>query len=429
MKRSRLPSDPESRRAFLWKSFTGLGLLAIGPSLFSGCNDDEGGDSSCTAKPGDGKPYPTTSNIANLGPLQPPDENGLMLPAGFKSKILARSGEVVACTSYVWHGAPDGGATFPTEDGGWIYVSNAEVPVPNQGGAGALRFDAAGNVIDAYRILKGTLINCAGGPTPWGTWISCEEHGQGHCWECDPKGEVEARELPALGTFQHEAVAIDPETLYVYLTEDRPDGGFYRFRPDASTISGGRTDFSAGVLEIATLTEVDGDTVIVWAEVPDPNPADPESGDKSTATRNQVEDAARFNGGEGIFFHDGIVYFTTKGDNRVWALEVSSNILTVLYDPETHPNPILRGVDNVTVSPAGDVIVAEDGDDLQIVAITPSGDTIPLVQITGQEGTEITGPAFDPSHTRLYFSSQRGQGNGNFFNSGITYCVEGPFFV
>ena len=428
--------DPESRRDFLRKSFTGFGVLALGPSLLNACGGDGDGPD-CSARPAADTSRPTTSNIANLGPLVGPDENGLMLPEGFSSRVVARSGEVVQCSSYVWHGAPDGGATFPTEDGGWIYVSNAEIRnilsggLP--GGAGALRFDASGNVIDAYSILDGTDNNCAGGPTPWGTWISCEEVPTGLAWECDPAGVDDARALPALGSFQHEAVAIDPDTLYAYLTEDVGNGCFYRFRPTGA-ISGGRTDFSEGVLEVARFTDGEGTTlteftetgtvVLEWDEVSEPNPTDPVN-DSATATRNQVPNAARFDGGEGIWFHAGIVYFTTQGDNRLWALEVESNILTLVYTLD-HAGDIL---DNVTVSSAGDVIVAHDGGPLQIVVVTADGEAIPLVQVTGQTGTEITGPAFDPSHRRLYFSSQRGQDEGGFYGSGITYCVEGPFYV
>ena len=132
---------------------------------------------------------------------------------------------------------------------------------------------------------------------------------------------------------------------------------------------------------------------------------------------------ACFDGGEGIWFHEGTIYFSTKGDNHVRALDVEASTLRVVYDAATAPDPILRGVDNLTVSCCGDVLVAEDGGSMQIVAILPDGTLKPLVQVVGQDRSEITGPAFDPSGTRLYFSSQRGGAT----NQGITYVVEGPF--
>jgi secreted PhoX family phosphatase len=92
--------------------------------------------------------------------------------------------------------------------------------------------------------------------------------------------------------------------------------------------------------------------------------------------------------------------------------------------------PILKGVDNLTVTPAGDVVVGEDGDDMQVVAISAEGPVVPLVQITGQDGSEVTGPAFDPRLQRLYFSSQRGADGLELLGmSGITYEVKGPFFI
>ena len=101
---------------------------------------------------------------------------------------------------------------------------------------------------------------------------------------------------------------------------------------------------------------------------------------------------------------------------------MKTETITVLYDEATAPDPILKGVDNLTVSCCGDVLVAEDGGDMEIVAILPGGALKPVVQVTGHPNSEITGPAFDPSGTRLYFSSQRGSGNG-----GVTYEITGPF--
>ena len=133
--------------------------------------------------------------------------------------------------------------------------------------------------------------------------------------------------------------------------------------------------------------------------------------------------ATPFNGGEGIFYDQGLVYFTTKGDNRVWMLDTFIQRIDLLYDRATSPNPILSGVDNVLVTPVRDVFVAEDGGDMEIVALTPRGGVLPVLQVTGQSGSEITGPALSPDGSRLYFSSQRGGPTG----SGITYEVSGPF--
>ena len=214
------------------------------------------------------------SKIAEVGPLGAPDANGVRLPAGFRARVIARTREhVVAGKEYVWHASPDGGATFETEDGGWIYVSNSEET--RGGGAGAVRFDRTGAIVDGYAILSNTSTNCAGGPTPWSTWLSCEEIAKGQVHECDPRGERSAIVRPALGTFKHEAVTINPLRHHVYLTEDEPDGCFYRFVPDALGTHG-FADLSAGRLEVAvvengavtsasgprpTLPEVDADAL------------------------------------------------------------------------------------------------------------------------------------------------------------------------
>ncbi len=350
------------------------------------------------------------SLISSIGPLGTANADGVRLPPGFTARILATAGEEVAGTGYTWHTYPDGGTCFATTDGGWIYASNSEVPL--RGGVGVLRFDASGAIVSAQRILDRTTVNCAGGGTPWGSWLSCEEVPRGLVWECDPFGVQAPQPRPALGVFKHEAVCVDAEGR-LYLTEDHPEGCFYRFTPATRTPMG-HPDLRAGTLHVA---EVGADGAVTWHELPDPQ----FMGD--TDTRDQVEAATRFDGGEGIWCHESIVYFSSKGDDHVRAYDIAAESVAVLYDPTAHPDPILDGVDNLTVTCCGDVLVAEDGGDMQIVAILPDGTLKALVQIEGQDRSEITGPAFDPSGTRLHFSSQR----GGTRNLGITYVIEGPF--
>ena len=152
--------------------------------------------------------FPAISGPGPYGPLLGPDALGLMLPAGFTAREVARAGELVPGTAHVWHAFPDGGAVFRARRGGWIYVSNSEQFAPN-GGVGALHFDRGGTIVDAYTICTGTSRNCAGGATPWRTWLTCEEVATGLVWECDPTGASVPVARTALGTFQHEAVTID----------------------------------------------------------------------------------------------------------------------------------------------------------------------------------------------------------------------------
>ena len=415
------PEGP-TRRELLRSGVIGLGMLASGSSLF-GCRQFD----IVTGSSGD---PPIRSRIASLGPLEPnPDANGLRLPAGFTSRVVARSGvRPLESANYIWHPAPDGGGVFATEGGGWVYVSNSERWF-GAGGVGAIEFSPEGEIVAARSLLTGTSGNCAGGVTPWGTWFSCEENffgGRGRVFECDPMGMEIAMAYPEMGLFVHEAAVVDPQTHQIYMTEDRSDGGFYRFSPSDPAL-GGRPDLTSGLLEIAV---VEGPTLeagaaapVRWEEIPNPAPSFVE-----TSTRKQVPGSTQFDGGEGAWYSFGSIYFSTKYDRNIWRYDIGGASMELFYK-EMPFEP-----DNVVASIGGEILVAEDVSSgqmaseetgLQLMAITREGELAPIVQVTGHPESEITGPAFDPSGTRLYFSSQRGTTGDS--DSGVTFEVTGPF--
>lgn len=375
-----------SRRQVLRWSGT-AGIVAVAAAVVPSCSTPTG--------PGDGV-----------------DENGVWLLDGFTSRIIARAGEPVVGTSFEYRVFPDGAATFIDEEvsGGWYLAVNHEAP-GGAGGVTSIRFAPDATIVGARSICSGTSLNCAGGATPWGTWLTCEEWDGGYVWECDPTGSQRHRRRGDMGAFAHEAAALASDGRF-YLTEDRPDGAFYRFTPATAG------DLSSGVLEVATGSAPGG---IEWVPVPNPRPKFLE-----TACRHQVGNTIAFDGGEGVATDQGLVWFSTKGDDRVWEYDVESAQVRVRY--QAGGGSELSGVDNLWIDKAsGGLLVAEDGDDMEVVLLRSDNTVEPIVRLPNQDISEITGPCFSPDGQRLYFSSQRGPVGDAGLPLGITYEITGPF--
>lgn len=350
------------------------------------------------------------------GPLGDPDlVTGVRVPRGFSVREVGYSGVPVGLTGYTWPASPDGSGSFAQPDGSWIFVANSEMPA-GRGGVSAIHFSKAGAILDAYRICGGTSTNCGGGTTPWGTWLTGEEVSRGRVLECDPKGEKDPVPRPALGLFSHEYILVHEQQQKLYLTEDEKGGGFYRFTPEPWG------DLSAGLLEIATLRP---DGTISWSAIPDPSAA-------TVNTREQVAGVSNMKRPEGLCIDpaSGIVFFAESGAGRIIAYDPVSGVYELLYGENDFDDPILTDTDNVAVSPlTGDLFICEDSGTFDICILTPEGEMAKFVNLSGVhheqpitgDSSETTGPSFDPSGTRFYFSSQRAS------VAGVTYEVTGPW--
>ena len=338
------------------------------------------------------------------------DQTRILVPEGTTPRIIARSGfQVLTGNPRDWHRRPDGGGIMALNDGGWLYVVNSEID--NGGGSvGVLRFDINATITNYYSILENTNRNCSGAITPWNTWLSCEEVGQGTVWECDPLGITSPRQRLALGTFKHESACIDPTTMQIYMTEDQPNSRFYRFTPDS--INSGNDQITAqGQLAVARVTI----GVVDWLPISDPMAINDE-------TRFQQPASQAFDGGEGITYYDGVFYFTTKGDNRIWSYTPQTGQLVKHIDADG----FINSVDDIIPMTNGDLLVAEDGSKTRIVRF-PADNTTPrtMVRIIDHEQSEITGLAFNPTQSRLYFNSQRG--STGKIDGGISFELMGDF--
>ena len=382
-----------------------------------------------------------TALARDYGPLVSDPEGRLDLPEGFSYTIVEEVGDAMD-DGYSVPGALDGMACFDAGDGTLVLLRNHELfgsngnePDPaytSTSGGGVTRIvvdPETGEKISSNWVLAGTRRNCAGGPSPWG-WLSCEENveaGHGYVFLTTPDADVAQppdRKV-GYGRFNHEAVCIDPDTLYAYLTEDRGDGCLYRFVPDDAV-----ADPFTGTLQAMRVTSEavyateamdTGDMVDVdWVDVPDPDPI----GD-TVRMQAQAEGAANVRRGEGIWFWDGDVFFASTSGGAAGL----GQIFRLTDDPETGEGVLecifasgsaddLIAPDNITVSPWGQLFICEDEDvNCQIRAITADGDVISFAQNVLSQ-SELAGVCFSPDGTILFVNSQ---------SDGITYAITGPF--
>lgn len=432
-----------ARRTLLKQAFLGVASISLGSRALATCLEVTGNTQL-------GLP---TGPLWNIGKLEEVDEFGLALAQGCKARLLAVAGDRVETpgadssrSAYRWHTYPDGGAVFPRPDGGWVYTSNSEVPIVPLGGCGAIGFNPQGEVDSAYSILSGTTQNCAGGTTPWQTWISCEESRSGQCFECDPFMPGQGVAKPALGLFAHEAFALDEKRGTGYLTEDTRDGRFYRWVASSKDrMANGRLQLEHGRLQVMNLAgyaddcypESDallrGQLPVTWVDVLAPEKRQDKVRNR-LRHRGEAVPGTTFAGGEGLWTYnlpetlgrqlqtegtklpDSLIFWTTKYDNRVWCLDVANQAVELVFD-NAQIDSALASVDNLTISPWGDILVAEDphsSDIARLVVLNPNKGAKSLLEIH-HPGSEICGPAFSPDGRRLYFSSQRYQKGGATF--------------
>ncbi|TDE33377.1 DUF839 domain-containing protein [Actinomadura sp. 6K520] len=411
-----------------------------------------------------------TGEAYGYGPLIPDPEGVLDLPKGFSYKILTTEGDPIS-DGVVVPGHQDGMASFPVRaghghrghgrgrggrPGNTLLVLNHEQgtngtravgtpeltydPVAN-GGTTTLEVDRDGNLLSQYVSLAGTAVNCAGGRTPWGTWLTCEEtegirgESKSHGWvfEVDPYGR-DTRPVPltGLGRFAHEAVAVDPHTNTAYLTEDAsgPFGLFYRFRPRShrggyhSYLAGGTLDALnvPGVPDLSMVTEPGTRLPARWVSVPDPLAG-------QTSVRKQFDDITRSQKLEGAWWGHGKAYFVASFSRRSSGAAGDHAGQVWTYDPRRNevelqlvfkPGGRFDGPDNITVSPyGGGVILAEDGGGEQYLVGTTRENKPFAMARNARNDSEFTGVTFSPDGRILFFSRQSGPG--------ATFAVQGPW--
>ncbi|MER6914901.1 alkaline phosphatase PhoX [Streptomyces sp. NPDC000594] len=415
------------------------------------------------------------------GPLIPDPEGLLALPEGFSYRVLTHAGVTRLESGEFTPSAHDGTAAFPGARGVTLLVVNHELrghrdlwdhPVPLAEGRVYDPAAAGGcTVVESRRDgrvaqwvgITGTSTNCAGGSTPWGTWLTCEETeelaGQngmtkdhGYVFEVDPydrRALRDPRPIKALGRFPHEAVVIDPSRGHAYLTEDArdPHGLLYRWVPprgfrhgrgalrnladDAGEFQAPRCFDSGGrfVDDLSRATRIGTVYGVDWVDVPDRDA-------RTTPVRKQFGETGITRGRklEGMWWGDGGAYFVSSYA-RADSPGGAHNGQVWFYDPKrrTVTLKVLLGVaegfdgpDNITVSPYGGLVIAEDGDGAQhLFGATDRGATYPIARSQLNNGSEeapeyseFAGVCFSPDGKTLFAHCQ---------NPGIMFAITGPW--
>ncbi|MXP43084.1 alkaline phosphatase PhoX [Allopontixanthobacter sediminis] len=416
--------------------------------------------SGCTARTGSLASVPAT---AGYGPLVPDPAGFLDLPQGFSYRVISKLGDAMSDGLTVPDRA-DGMGCFDLGNGKLALVRNHELMPTNDaggdipfgydtldgkvmaGGTTTLVLDAATLKIEQeYRSLAGTIRNCAGGITPWGSWLTCEEavvpasdrNEKSHGWVFEVPANagklVNPEPLKAMGRFNHEAAAVDPATGYVYETEDRGDSLLYRFVPkvpgklaeggklQALALMDGTTDsrnWDAASMKVGDMHPVR------WIDLDDV-----EAPEDDLRQRGAAKGAVLFARGEGIHMGDGELYFCcTNGGaaklGQVFRLRPGRNggpdALDLFFE-STSPDQFNYG-DNLTVAQSGHLIVCEDQYTDTVAnhlrGITPQGDAYPLALL--REQTEPAGACFSPDGKVLFVNS---------YSPTATLAITGPWIT
>ncbi|MGV9693921.1 alkaline phosphatase PhoX [Streptomyces sp. NPDC003444] len=425
-----------------------------------------------TASAGPGGPPPR----GGYGPLVPDPAGLLDLPAGFRYEVLSRQGDPLRSGEGPVPSNHDGMGAFPGHRGRVHLVRNHEnkatgkIGVPTvpgltydpaaKGGCTVLELDGRNRVLGERVAVAGTAVNCAGGPTPWHTWLTCEEtedkagtngyaKDHGFVFEvdgADPR-RTGAVPLTALGRFQHEAVAVDPHSGIVYETEDafdRPFGLFYRFLP-RKPLGGTGSLRAGGALEAMRVPDVPDLSAVQetgarfegveWAPVPDPLAAGTpirfqDFGPKGITHAQKLEGC--YWGGRSVYF---VSSFARTGDGsaathfgQVWKYEPHRRRLTlvVVFGPSTDVQLPGESPDNICLAPTGGLMVSEDGGGAQhVFGVSERGEVYPVARGRQNIGTpdapewgEFAGVTFSPDRSTMYV---------NCYAPGTTFAVTGPW--